>query len=394
MSRPRRWIRWAIGVPMALLLMALGGYQLALHRLQAGILQALGPHASVGAMDLGWRAVELRDLRVRASRPGWPDEDELRATRVQAVPDMRSLLRGRWRVRSLTIDDAHVSVLRTRQGQLRVLPAWLEHNDQAAPDAHASANARTAPRGWLGSAVAAPAPSAVSTAASGLTPVDTSLPDIHIDTVQLRSVEVAFYDASVRRQPHRLLLDQVNADIGPVALPALTTPVTIDLQARLRGPHRNGRIAIQGEVTPATRDAQVSTRLDGVDLLALQPYLLKLNEGGVKRGTLDMQLDATVKDQRLKAPGRMTLIDLELGSGQGMLGSIAGVPRRAVLAAMSEKGRIELSFTLEGRLDDPAFSLNEQLAMRTAAGLAEALGVSLSGIAEGVGSVIRGLFGR
>lgn len=393
MSRPPRWIRWAIGVPVALLLIALGGYQLALHRLQAGILQALGPHASVGTMDLGWRAVELRDLRVRASSPEWPDEDELRATRVQAVPDLRSLLRGQWRVRSVTIEDAHVSVLRTRQGQLRVLPAWLEHRDKAAPDASAS----TATRGWLGSAVAAPTASAASSAASavsGLTPVDTSLPDIHIETIQLRGVQVAFYDASVRRQPHKLLLDQVHADIGPVVLPALTTPVNIDLQARLRGPHRNGLIAIKGDVTPATRDAQVSTRLEGVDLVALQPYLLKLNEGGVKRGTLDMQLDATVKDQRLKAPGRMTLIDLELGSGQGVLGNIAGVPRRAVLAAMSEKGRIDLSFTLEGRLDDPAFSLNEQLAMRTAAGLAEALGVSLSGIAEGVGSVIKGLFGR
>lgn len=390
MKRPPRWIVWAIGAPMALLLIALGGYQLALYRLQAGILQALGPHASVGQMDLGWRAVELRDLRVRASSPRWPDEDELRATRVQAVPDLRSVLRGQWRLRSVTIEDAHVSVLRTRQGQLRVLPAWLEPNGKASSEAAT----RTAPRGWLGSAVAAAASSAASSAAPSLTPVDTTLPDIHIEAIELRGVQVAFYDASVRRQPHKLLLDQVNADIGPVLLPALTTPVNIDLQARLRGPHRNGLIAIKGDVTPATRDAQVSTRLEGVDLVALQPYLLKLNEGGVKRGTLDMQLEATVKDQRLKAPGRMTLIDLELGSGQGVLDNIAGVPRRAVLAAMGEKGRIDLSFTLEGRLDDPAFSLNEQLAMRTAAGLAEALGVSLSGIAEGVGSVIKGLLGR
>lgn len=365
MSVRRRGWWWAAGVLAAVLLIALGAWQFALHRLQAGILDALGPHATVGGMDVSWHALELRDLRLRASTPGWPDEDELRAARVQVVPDLRGALRGQWRVHQLTIDEAYVSVLRTRQGQLRVLPAWLEKTDAAVP-----------------------------AVATGLTPVSADMPDIRIEHVRLQNVRAGFFDASVRRPPHRLQLDQVNAEIGPIVLPALAQPVHLAVRARLLGPQRHGGIAIDGEVTPATRDAKISTRLDGVDLIALQPYLLKLNDGGVRKGTLDMQLDATVKDQRLHAPGRMTLIDLELGAGPGMLGTIAGVPRRAVLAAMSEQGRIDMKFTLDGRLDDPSFSLNEQLAMRTAAGLADALGVSLSGIAEGVGSMIKGLFGR
>lgn len=393
MSRRPRWLLWAAGVPAALLLIALGGYQLALHRLQAGILQALGPHASVGAMEIGWRAVALHDLRVRASSPGWPAQDELRAARIQAVPDLRSALRGQWRVQRVTIENAYIPVLRTRAGQLRVLPAWLEQAGEHPVDGQVAAHFPH--EGWLRTASAAPATNgAASSAAVPLTPVSTAMPDIHIQQVVLKDVQVAFFDASIQRKPHQLLLEQVNADLGPLALPALAQPVRIDLSAQLRGPQRNGRITINGELTPATRDAQIAARLEGVDLIALQPYLLKLNDGGIRRGTLDMQLDASVRDNRLHAPGRMTLIDLELGNGQGFLGSIAGVPRKAVLAAMSEHGRIDLSFTLDGRLDDPAFSLNEQLAMRTAAGLAEALGVSLSGIAEGVGSVIKGLFGR
>lgn len=363
-DRARRWW-WFAGVPAGLLLIALAAYQLALHRLQAGILDALGPHATVGSMDLSWRALELRDLRVRASSPDWPDEDELRARRIEVIPDLRSTLRGQWRIRALTIDEAYVSVLRTRQGQLRVLPAWLE---KAGQDRKPTT--------------------------TGLTPVDTAMPDIHIEHVRLQNVQSGFFDASVRRPPYRVQLEQVNAELGPIVLPALSQPVRLDVRAQLKGPQRNGTLTINGEVTPATRDARISTRLEGVDLIALQPYLLKLNDGGVRKGTLDMQLDATVQDQHLHAPGRMTLIDLELGTGRSVLDTIAGVPRRAVLAAMSEQGRIDMKFTLEGRLDDPSFSLNEQLAMRTAAGLADALGVSLSGIAEGVGSVIKGLFGR
>jgi hypothetical protein len=101
-----------------------------------------------------------------------------------------------------------------------------------------------------------------------------------------------------------------------------------------------------------------------------------------------------VQAQRLNAPGRVTLTGLELAPAPGPLGTFAGVPRAAVLAAMARNGRIEVAFTLEGRLDDPAFSLNESLATRIAGGLAESLGVSLGGVVEGVGSVIKGLFGR
>ena len=90
----------------------------------------------------------------------------------------------------------------------------------------------------------------------------------------------------------------------------------------------------------------------------------------------------------------MTLTDLELDSPGGVLGTFAGVPRQAVLAALERDSRIELAFTLEGQLDDPKFSLNELFAARFAVGLAEKLGVSLGGVLQGVGSMIKGLFGR
>ena len=53
-----------------------------------------------------------------------------------------------------------------------------------------------------------------------------------------------------------------------------------------------------------------------------------------------------------------------------------------------------MSFRLDGRLDDPSFSLNENVATQLAGGLAETLGVSLGGVVQGVGNVIKGLFGR
>jgi hypothetical protein len=359
----RRWMIVLAALAVSAIAVALA-FQLALRRLHGGIEAALGPRATLETISLQWPGVELRGLRVRAQPGRWPAADELSARRVIVVPALSSLWRSGWRVASVTVEDASLSLLRTRDGKLRVLPSLLEGARDG--DADSSSGSR-------GSS------------------------SVHIDELQLRNAVIEFHDASVadaRGVPHRIRLEALNADVGPLALPALDERVAVSLQARLKGPQRSGALSLQGHLTPASRDAELALQVRGLDLVTLQPYLLRSNESAIKRGTLDLALDAKVKRQRLDAPGRMTLTDLELGAGGGVLGTFAGVPRQAVLAAMSRDGRIELAFTLEGRLDEPKFSLNELFAARFAVGLAEKLGVSIGGAVQGLGSVIKGLFGR
>jgi hypothetical protein len=343
----------------ALVAAAFVGYRAAMAELKTGIEAALGPRASLGSIELGMTGVEIRDLRIRAARGAWPTEDELRAARVHLRPAFSTLWARGWRIGRIEVTDAYVSLQRTRDGRLRILPALLEQ------------------------------PASKEAKESG-----TTKPHVHIAQIVLKNAAIEFHDASVRQPAHRMLLDQLDAGVGPLDWPALDTAAQIDLGARFKGPQRDGRLTIAGTLTPATRDAKLKAEARGVDLVALQPYLLKVNEGGVRRGTLDLGLDATVKAQRLHAPGKLTLTGLELGPGNGLLSTFAGVPRQAVIAAMSRDGRIVVSFTLDGRLDDPSFSLNENFATKLAGGLAETLGVSLGGVVEGVGNVIKGLFGK
>lgn len=354
----RRAATFGVGL-LAAAMVAFVLFQVAVRQLRAGIEQALGPRASVGALDVGWSGVVLTDLRVRAERPQWPADDELRASRVRVVPELSSVFSGAWRIARVDVEGAYVSVLRRRDGVLQVVPGLVH----AAPSRGAAPPASPAPRVTLG-------------------------------RVDLTDATVEFFDASVRRPAHRMRFEQLDARIDDLALPALDQPVGLTLDAVFKGPKHDGRLSLHGRVTPSTRDADLAVRLDGVDLIALEPYLLKVNEAGVKRGTLDLRLDAKVAAQHLRAPGVLVLKDLELNNSSGMFGTFAGVPRQAVLASLSREGRIELAFTLEGRLDDPKFSLNEALAMRIAAGMAESLGVSLGGMVEGVGGVIKGLLGR
>lgn len=336
------------------------GLRVAARQVQAQVQAALGPRATIGAIEAGFTGVDVLDLRIR-SAPGWPADDELRARRVHVQPDLRSLFGGPWRIATLRIEDAYLSALRTRDGRTRVVPALLE---------------RTPPR-----------------PAGTKAPASPSMPPIEIGRIELTGSRLEFFDATVRQPPLRLRAEQLEAELRHLVLPALDEPFELTLAGVVKGPQRDGTVRIDGRYTAATHDADVGVRFAGVDLLALQPYLLKVAETGVRRGSLDLELRANVVRNKLHAPGKVTLTHLELAS-EGALGTFAGVPRKAVLAAITDKGRIEVKFVLDGRLDDPSFSLNENLATRVASGMAESLGVSLSGVVKGLGGVVKGLFGQ
>lgn len=393
MARTRKpwWI--LIGVLAAGLVLLALAWQLALRQFQAAVLESLGPRASVAEWSVGLGGIELRGVRIRADRTGkdaWPADDELRAERLWLVPQWRSVWASggsEWRLGRVRAEGLYLSVWRPRQGPLRWLPSLRDAAGQAQ-------------RG----ALAAPILLAAASGAGPLTASPPAAPSeprrtVHIDEVELHNAALDFYDASVGRPAHRLQLAGLEATLGPMVWPALNRAVPLSLRGVLKGQpggrdSRDGEVRIDGDMTPATRDANLKVRLRSVDLRVLQPYLLRLIEGGIERGLVDLDLDATVQAQRLRAPGRVVFTGLELAARPGLLGSFAGLPQQLVLTAVREQGRIELKFTLEGRLDDPAFSLNENLLTRLSVGLAQALGVSVGGVVEGLGSVIKGLFGR
>jgi hypothetical protein len=352
--------RIALAALLLVLLLGAGyaGLHAALERLRTAVAQALGPRASIGALHVGWAGLEASEVRVRAAegsaaQGGWPAADERRARRIRIVPALDSLWRGGWRIERITVEGGYVSALRTRDGRLRLLPSLLEGADPTL-----------------------------------------AVPPLAIGEVRLVDAALDFFDATVRAPAHRLQIMQLQATIGPIALPALDAPIGVDLRGLLKGVRHDGGLEIAGELTPATRDARLDARFTGVDLLVLQPYLVQAADAGVQRGRLDLSVHAEVAGKRLHAPGTLTLDGLELAPGKGVLASFAGVPRQAVLAALQRDGRIRLRFTLDGRLDDPAFSLNENIATRITSGLADSLGVSIEGVVQAVGKVVKGLLGR
>ncbi len=341
----------------------------AAHDAKHRVLQALGPRATVGSISLNYPTVTLHDVHVAASdAPGaWPADQEFDAQEVAVDISAASLWAYRQgeplAIADVRVRDGTLVMLRT-PGHLTILPALRDTSRAKAAALQASQ---------------AVAPGETATA-------------LVLQHMRFDRMAVDFYDATVPGgKPQHLGFEQVQGTVADLALPRLAQPIALDLQGVLKGVERDGQVSLKGSVTPPAHDANLAIRLAGVDMVALQPYLLRLGERSVRHGRLDLSLDAGVANRAVHAPGELTITGLEFGDAEG--GTFAGVGRRAVLAALKRDGRITLKFTLEGRTDDPKFSLDDSLTLRLAAGLGGTLGTGVKDVVEGVGNAFKGLLG-
>ncbi len=349
--------KWGIIGFIVLVVLGVGaavGFRVAVQVIKGKVVEALGPESEIKELRVGWSEVEVEGLRIKGPQ-GWPAPDTLRADRVVIVPSLRSLLSDQIQVRSVTVVKPYLSALRTKDGRLRVVPSLLERPG-AAPQTGAPVPARTAA----------------------------------IARITLQDGVVEVYDATVAQPPLKIRLEQIQATVRNVVAPTLTGKSRFELTGVVKGVQRDGRANVTGWAEVATKDSSVNTELRSIDLVALQPYLVKAAETRAQTGALDLDLQSAVSQNRLKAPGRVTISDLEFAPSKGAMDTFMGVPRAAVVNFLKNtQNRIAVNFVLEGDIDNPQFTLNEAFATRMASAMAENLGVSLRGVAEGVGGLGR-----
>jgi uncharacterized protein involved in outer membrane biogenesis len=349
--------RWVLVGSVGLLVVIVGaaiGFRLAVGYLKGKVVEALGPGSEIADIQVGWSEVTVNGLRIKASQ-GWPAADALRTERVVIVPSLRGLLGGEVRVGSIRVVRPYVSALRTKDGKLHIVPTLLE---------------RPPTKGGAGGSSGAP--------------------PVHIGKITLEDGVVELFDATVAQPPLKIRLEQLQATVQNVLVPSLTGKTEFDVTGLLKGVRQDGRVKVGGWAEVATKDSSVKMELREVDLVALQPYLSRAAEARVHRGGLDLDLQSDVRRNRLQAPGKVTLANLEFAPSGGLTDTFMGVPRSAVLAYLRDKNnRITVDFTLEGDINNPQFSLNEAFATRLASSMAEGLGVSIRGVAEGIGTLGR-----
>ena len=373
--------RWHIALLAVVILLSTGiviGYQLGVRLLQDRIVAALGPGSSVAELKVNWFSLDVFGVTIAAPKD-WPTGRTFRAARVRIIPSLRTLLTDQIHISSIVFEEPYVSVMRT-SGKWVIFPGLTETRE-GKKNAEAS-RANSPPRA------------------------------VTISKIELQDGIVELFDATVSRPPLKTRLERVGAVIRNVTAPSLQTRTHIESAAIVKGIRRDGRARVSGWVGPNRGDSSSQITLDAVDLVSLQPYLVKIGEAQVRKGTLDLRLNSDIRASRLDGKGKIIIRDLEFAPSRGYLETFMGIPRSALINFLkNNENAIDVDFVLTGDTSNPGFSINEAIATRVAMGMAAELGVSIrglaedfgtlgrrsvegaAGVAEGVGSVVRRLFG-
>jgi hypothetical protein len=352
----RKRLELIAAIVIVSLVVGLGvGFRVAVRALKGKVVQALGPNSEIGEIRLGWTSVNVEGLRIKGPS-SWPEADVLRAERVSVVPSLRGLFSKQYRVRSITIIKPYLSALRTKEGKLLILPGLL-----TAAAAGGRADTLSSPGG--GSQT------------------------VNIGRITLKDGVVELYDATVAQPPLKIRLEQIKANVRDIVAPGLKGKSRFELAGVVKGIQRDGQIKMEGWVEVGAGNSSVKMELRAVDLVMLQPYLIKAGEKGVRKGSFDLDLRSDVSNNRLKAPGKATISGLELVP-EGGLGTFIGLPRQAVLAFLTRNGnKITVDFVMEGDVNDPQFSINQAFTTRLAMGMANVLGLNFPGMLKDIGTL-------
>ncbi|MGF6922644.1 DUF748 domain-containing protein [Paraburkholderia sp. 40] len=362
MSKGRRWIVIVGATLLALLLITIGAMQFAQQEVKNRVSAALGPLGSADSIDVGLTSVHLTHVVLKAP-PGWPAGEPLRADEITITPDVRDLIARRMHIREVVVRGFDMAVLRTKDGSLNLLPNLresLNRGDQPG-------NAGTAP----------PIPR-----------------EKLVDHIRFEHGNFQFYDMTVGPPPFKVTVSNANASVDHLHLPALAEPTNVSVRGSMKGPAHTGTVTFDGWIKIASRDSQTTSTLRGVDIAMLDPYLLKKagTRAQVTGGTVDLTIESTVRNYHLHAPGTVTVHNLQLAESDNPLETFMSIPTRAAVAALkTHNGDITLHFVLDGDLRDPKFSVREGILTRIGAGFAQALGVSVEGVAKGAGETVKGL---
>ena len=365
MSKARRWAIAAGGVLLVLIVVAVGALQFAQREVKERIIAALGPLGSAESIRVGLTSVHLTNVLLKAP-PNWPAGDPLRADEITITPDIRDLLARRMHIRSVVVRGFDIAVLRSKDGAIRLMP-----------------NLRQSING--------PINGSDDEASGAATP---SSREKLVDHVSFEQGNFHFYDMTVGPPAFKVTVSNANATVDHLHLPALTEPTNVSVTGSIKGPTHTGTVSFGGWIKIASKDSQTTSTLRGVDVVMLDPYLLKKTgaKAQVTGGTVDLTVDSTVRNYQLHAPGTVTIHHLQLADSDNPLDTFMSIPTKAAIAALkTHNGDITVHFVLDGNLRDPKFSVQESLMTRLGTGFAKAMGVSVEGVAKGAGETVKGL---
>ena len=353
-AKSRKGIIVSVIVALCLVVVVLILAKLSGQLLKAHIEKALGDNVKAGSVSISWGKVTIEDLNFL--RDG-QTVGNVKSVIVKA--DFMSILGDKLTISKVEVDQPYFKLVIDTKGNL-LLPVVLPEEKAGEPKQ----------RGRKKEIQKDAKP-------KDITPVE-------IKTLVLRGGKVDFADRSLAR-PVIMKFENLMVDIHDIAYPFSDQWTEFEISCQLAGGKQKSAINATGKTNLLKEETKVKAMTKNTDLVLLRPYVDKKGDVGIERGSINMNMDTSVIKNHIRAPGTMTIKDLQLSSSGGVSGTFLGVPRSMVLSFLkNNNNEISLDFVLEGDLNNPRFNIRENLATRLSVGLANKLGFSILGIGEAV----------
>jgi hypothetical protein len=302
----------------------------------------LGKAFSIEKIDLTWGHVEATGVKLKNSA----GKVVIKVDSLSVSADFMGLLRKEYVVSGITLKNPYIFVEINKQGNI-VNPVLPIEEPKSKKDKEQDQQNQPA------------APATVK-------------------KIEITGGAIDYLDGKTPATPVLTKIRNINLEAKDIHTPFSDTFSQYVLSASIAGHMSTGVMKSNGKINLKTRDMVCKAQVRALDLTDLKPYFQKSTTANMTKGFLDLDINARVASRRINAPGNAVLRDLEFGSGRGMGGQFMGVPLSLVINYLkTSNNEIAVDFVVEGNLDNPKFSLQEEFVARMTMALAGKLGFSI-----------------
>jgi hypothetical protein len=211
------------------------------------------------------------------------------------------------------------------------------------------------------------------------------MPPIFFKKIDVTNGSLDYLDKTISSKGVLTKLRNVEFDFKELTFPLKDNFSVYALSASIPGKQNTGALRSNGKINLLNKDMDGKVEIKELDITEFKPYYQKKGDVNVTKGTLDMNMDVKIRSDKINAPGKAVLKELEFERGSGIGNKFLNLPLSAVVSFLkNNNNEIVVNFVVEGDLNNPKFNLRESLMNKISIEMAEKLGLSIKRIGESI----------
>jgi hypothetical protein len=344
--KKRKWVK-TVFISIGILFLIAGSAALLLvknsNRAIKHILESkFGDVVSVERIDLRWNQVDMFNVHLKNPQK----KDVVKIESISLKADFMSFFMKQYIISKLSVKNPYVLIERDKRGEIigPVLPPRPVAEKPEGPS-----------------------------------------PSLIVKKIIVTGGSLDYIDRKVSEgQPVLIKLVDIEIEANDLLLPPESRLTAYRLSAAIPTKGGRGTIKSNGKLNLKTKkDLECKINAQQIDIVNFKPYFQNKNSIDITKGFLDIDMDAKVVSNKITAPGKAVLRNLEFKSGLQVGNTVFDLPLPAVVSFLkNNKGEIAVNFVLEGDLANPKFSLKKDFVNKIIAGMTGQIDSSVKGAGE------------